>query len=220
MRIALFGGTFNPVHYGHLRIAQEVIEDGSVDKIVFVPAYAPPHKPEAHVADAADRLAMLALAIKGNERFALSDIEIRRGEVSYTIDTLRQIKERPPEDFKGYGEMSLSLIVGSDAFNDINSWCEYEEIFKLASIIVVTRPGFAVKKPGEVLPVELARKFWYDSGTQSYQNSYGNSLIYLSTTLIGISSSDIRERIRDGSSVRYMMPDDVLGYIKSKDLYR
>lgn len=220
MRIALFGGTFNPIHYGHLRIAEEVIEDGSVDKVVFVPAYVPPHKPQAHLVDAADRLAMIGLAIKGNERFALSDIEIMRGEVSYTIDTLRQIKEKAPDGFREYGEITLSLLVGSDAFNDINTWCEYEEIFRLASIIVVTRPGFAVKKPGEVLPVELARKFWYDSATQSYQNSYGNSLVYLETTLIGISSSDIRERIRGGSSVRYMMPPDVIEYIKSKDLYR
>lgn len=213
-RLALFGGTFNPIHYGHLRLAEEVREYLGFDRVVFVPAASPPHKPDEFITDPKVRYEMVSIAISGNPGFEVSDVEIKRGGRSFTIDTIREIRARGPED------LSLSLIVGNDSFNDITTWCEYEEIIKLSSFVVVPRPGYPVKKVAEALPVELARKFWYDSSTESYVNSYGTSVVYLATTLFDISSSDIRDRVKEGRSLRYLMPPDVEEFVRKKGLYR
>ena len=211
MRIAVHGGTFDPIHYGHLRAAEEVSEGIGLDKVLFMPAFQPPHKPEEKITQAQARLEMIRLAIKDNPRFEASDIEMKRGGRSYTVDTVRELKKEG---------LSLYLIVGNDSFNEITTWCEYEEIIGLAGLIVVPRPGYPVKKVAEVLPVELARKFWYDSATDSYQNSWGTSVVYFKTTLMDISSSEIREMVRRGLSVRYLMPTSVIDYIAKEGLYR
>lgn len=213
MHIAIFGGTFNPIHYGHLRIAEEVGEGLELDKIVFMPAFIPPHKPDEDIIPAQARLEIVNLAIKDNQRFEASEIEIKRGGRSFTIDTVRELKKKTPD-------VRVSLIVGNDSFNEIYTWCEYETLFTLASFIVVPRPGYAVKKPGEALPVELARKFWYDSRTESYLNSDGNTITYVQTTLMDISSSDIRRRVRDGRSIRYLLPDSAIDAILKDRFYR
>ncbi|MBI5344138.1 MAG: nicotinate (nicotinamide) nucleotide adenylyltransferase [Deltaproteobacteria bacterium] len=216
MHIAVFGGSFNPIHYGHLRIAEEVLEGVGPDKVVFMPSCITPHKAGEELLDPLLRLEMLRIAIMGNPGLDASDIEIKRGGRSYTIDTVKELKGSP-EDGKA---PSISLIVGTDSFNEITTWCEYEELFTLASFIVVGRPGHPAKKPAEALPVELARKFWYDAPTESYRNSYGNSVVYPATTMMGISSSGIRERIGDNRSVRYLLPDAVIGFIREMGLYR
>lgn len=212
MRIAITGGTFNPIHYGHLRIAEEAREALSLDRVVFIPANIAPHKTEVP-ASAEARIEMIRLAIAGNPTFEVSDIEIKRGGRSFTIDTLRSLKEKDKS-------LDISLIIGNDSFNDITTWCEFEAIFELASFIVVERPGYPVKKPGEVLPVELARKFWYDADKGKFLNSFGTTLTYLSTTLMDIASSDVREKVRQGASVRYLLPDPVMEYIQKTGLYR
>ncbi|MDO8425896.1 MAG: nicotinate-nucleotide adenylyltransferase [Deltaproteobacteria bacterium] len=212
MRIAVLGGTFNPVHYGHLRIAEEVREALGLDKALFIPTSLTPLKEEEPISPEA-RLEMLKLAIRDNPHFEASDIEIKRGGRSYTVDTVRELKRAD----KG---LKISLVVGNDSFNTIASWCEYEELFKSANFVVVQRPGYPVKKPGEALPVELARKFWYDSNADSFMNSYGNSLTYLSTTLLDISSSEIRRRVKEGGSIRYLLPEGVIDYITKKGYYR
>lgn len=212
MRIAIIGGTFNPIHYGHLRIAEEAREALALDKIVFMPANIAPHKTESP-ASAEARLEMIRLSIAGNPSFELSDIEIKRGGRSFTIDTLRALKEKDKS-------LDISLIIGNDSFNDITTWCEYEAIFESASFIVVERPGYPVKKPGDVLPVELARKFWYDAGKGMFLNSFGTTLTYLTTTLLDIASSEIREKVKAGSSVRYLLPDPAIEYIQKTGLYR
>lgn len=214
MHMAIFGGTFNPIHFGHLRIAEEVLEDLGLDKAVFMPASVPPHKPEAPVTPPQARLEMLRLAIADNPNFEASDAEIKRGGRSFTIDTVRELREKGPKDIR------ISLIVGDDSFNNITTWCEYEALIESANFIVVPRPGYAMKKPAEALPVELARKFWYDSDTDSYMNSYGTAITYIQTTLMDISSSDIRRRVKEGLSVRYLMPEEVIGYIMKEGLYR
>ncbi|MBI2414070.1 MAG: nicotinate-nucleotide adenylyltransferase [Deltaproteobacteria bacterium] len=212
MRIAIIGGTFNPIHYGHLRIAEEAREALSLDKVIFMPANIAPHKVESPAPTDA-RLEMIRLSIAGNPSFELSDIEIKRGGRSFTIDTLRALKQKD-------GSLDISLIIGNDSFNDITTWCEYESLFESASFIVVERPGYPVKKPGEVLPVELARKFWYDADKGKFLNSFGTTLTYLATTLMDIASSDVREKVKQGASVRYLLPDPVIEYILKTGLYK
>jgi nicotinate-nucleotide adenylyltransferase len=214
MRIAIMGGTFDPVHFGHLRVSEEVREAFSLDRVFFMPAAIPPHKTDEKRTEASHRLQMTRLAVSGNPAFTVSDMEIKRGGRSFTIDTVRDMlnAQGPAPD--------ISLVIGSDAFNDISTWCEYEELLRLSSLIVVPRPGYAVKKPAEALPVELARKFWYDSEGLCYATAEGRRISFADTTLFAISSSDIRRRISNGLSVRYLMPDAVIEYIAGHGLYK
>ncbi|MBE7414392.1 MAG: nicotinate-nucleotide adenylyltransferase [Deltaproteobacteria bacterium] len=213
MRVAVFGGTFNPIHLGHLRIAEEAREALSFERVVFVPTHITPHKSRESLTPPEARYELVRRAVEGNPGFEVSDIEIRRGGRSFTVDTVRELKRERPES-------SVSLLIGNDSFNEITSWYEYEGLLSLASLIVVPRPGHPVKKPGEVLPVEVARKFWYDSETGAYVNSAGISITYLSTTLMDISSSAIREKVRKGLSIRYLVPESVLKLIKEQELYK
>lgn len=212
MRVAILGGTFNPVHYGHLRVAEEAREAMGLDRVIFMPTSITPHKADELAAPAWARLEMLRIAVSGNPYFSVSDMEIERGGRSYTIDTVRELKGKD----KG---LEASLIVGNDSFNDITSWRDYEELMTLASFIVVHRPGYPVKKPAEALPVELARKFWYDSSSGSYMSPSGAGITYLGTTLLDISSSDIRRRVGEGGSVRYLLPPQVEEFISEHGLY-
>jgi len=213
MRIAIMGGTFNPIHFGHLRIAEEVREAFGLDKALFIPTFQPPHKDNGSLISPEHRLEMVRLAIKDNPFFEASDIEIKRGGRSYSVVTLRALHERHPD-------IEIHFIVGTDSFNDITTWCEYEELFRLTNFIVIPRPGYAVKKIGEVLPVELAKKFWYDSEKAVYANAYGMFVSYMETTLYSISASRIRKMIKEGLSTRYLLPVEVEGYIIKNRLYR
>ncbi len=209
--IAILGGTFNPIHYGHLRTAEEVRELCGLHSIFFVPVNIPPHKYTQTLAPVEDRLRMIELAIRDNPFFVLSRMEIKRGGTSYTLDTVRELTEQ------GY---RVSIITGTDQFNSIATWHRYEELFRHADFVVIKRAGYPVKKPGECLPVELAEKFWYDKAVDAYMNSFNHRVTYIDTTLLDISSSDIRRRIRQGLSVKYLLPPEVEEYINTKGLYR
>lgn len=213
MRIAIIGGTFNPIHYGHLRIAEEAREALSFDRVVFMPTFITPHKLKESLVPPEVRYEMVREAIDGNPAFEISDMEIRRGGRSFTVDTVRELKAADPS-------AAVSLIIGNDSFNEITTWYEYEELLRLASLVVVQRPRYATRKPAEALPVELARKFWYDSENQAYVNSFGNSVTYLDTTLLDISSSTIRSKVRKGESIRYLLPDGVIRLIEAHGLYK
>lgn len=213
MRIAIMGGTFNPIHFGHLRIAEEVRGAFGLDKALFIPTYQPPHKNNGSLISPEHRLEMVRLATKDNPFFETSDIEIKRGGRSYSIVTLKELHEK-------YPKADFSFIVGTDSFNDITTWCEYEELFKFASFIVIPRPGYAVKKISDVLPVELARKFWYDAEKAAYINDCGKFVAYMQTTLFGISASEIRKLVSEGKSIRYILPKEVEDYIVKNRLYR
>ncbi len=214
MHIAVLGGTFDPIHYGHLRVAEEVREGLGLDRIIFMPASLPPHKPDESRTQPNLRLEMVRLAAGDNPGFEASSLEIERGGKSYTIDTVKELKKGRE---KG---LEISLIVGTDSFNEITSWKDYRELLDLANFIVVSRPNYPVEKPAEALPVELARKFRYDPATDSYLNSCGKSVTYPGTTLYDISSSDIRRRVREGSSIRYLLPPSVIEFIMKHGLYR
>jgi len=217
MKIALFGGTFDPIHYGHLRLAEEVREGLGFHKVVFVPTAVPPHKGGEEILDAKKRLEMTRIAIKGNPFFEVSEAEVRRGGPSYTVETLRALKANTTGEKNA---PALSLIIGADSFNNITTWCEYEEILRLASLVVVERPSTPVKKIGEVLPERMAKIYCYDSKSGEYTRPEGTSITYLSTTLMAISSSEIRERVSEGLSIRYLLCPEVAEYIIKNKLYR
>ncbi len=192
-KTGIYGGTFNPVHYGHLVNAEYVRESFGLDRIIFIPAKKPVHKEMIKYASPEDRIAMVSSAVKGNEYFTVSDIEVSRESDSYTIYTIEAMEKLYPDD-------ELFLIIGSDSFNELDTWKSYREIIDKVAIIVMLRPGSISLRP-DIL--KLGRKFFL------HENP-----------LIGISSSDIRERIGAGNSVRYLTPDSVIDYIYSKGLYK
>jgi nicotinate-nucleotide adenylyltransferase len=214
MHLAIFGGTFNPVHYGHLRGAREVLDKSNADKVLFIPVAKPPHKGIGELASADHRMEMLSLAIEGDPAFALSELEVLRGGLSYTVDTLNEIlASYTPKPL-------LSLIIGTDSFIELSSWHKYKEILELSDLVVIKRPGEDRVKIEDVLPVELAGSFCYDSKVGSFLNSDGRSIKFLDSVVTDISSSMIREFIGRGESVRHLAPDKVVDYIEKNGLYR
>jgi len=139
MKIGILGGTFNPIHIGHLILAEEAREKLILDKIIFVPTYLPPHKDNSDIAPANDRLAMVKLAISGNRYFSISGLEIKRDGRSYTIDTIKEFKTIYPND-------DLYFIIGSDLLKYLDEWKDLVEIIKMVKFIVATRPGYPLEK--------------------------------------------------------------------------
>lgn len=139
MKIGILGGTFNPIHIGHLILAEEAREKLGLDKIIFVPAYLPPHKDTMNIAPAKVRLDLVKLAIAGNKSFGVSDLEIRRDGRSYTIDTLKELKKAYPQD-------ELYFIIGSDLLKYLEEWKDLDEIIKMIKFIAATRPGYPLEK--------------------------------------------------------------------------
>lgn len=193
LKIGIYGGTFNPVHYGHLVNAESVRDKYQLDKVIFIPAKKPVHKEMNDYVSPEDRLAMVQSAIADNACFTVSDMEITRPEASYTIYTIEALEEQ-------YPGAELFLIMGSDSFNELDTWKSYKEIIKRITIIVMQRPG----------SVSLRRDILLQ----------GDRFLLHENPLIGISSSGIRERIRSGNSVKYMTPDSVIDYIYNKGLYK
>lgn len=194
MRIALFGGSFNPVHMAHLIIAERVIDALPVEKLLFMPCAMPPLKSGAQMAPAEDRLAMLQLAIAGNSRFGLSDLEIRRGGKSFTVDTLMTLQHE-----RQLSRAELFLVIGGDNLAEFRSWRDPEGINRLCRIVVADRPGAA----------------WTGRVPE-----YVSDLEVVDTPLMHLSSTDIRRRISAGRSVRYLVPAEVEEYIYRHSLYQ
>jgi len=195
MKIGILGGTFNPVHNGHLIMAEEVREKLGLDKILFIPTNIPPHKESADIASANSRIEMLKLAIKGNPNFSISDIEIKRGGKSYTIDTIRALKEKSPFD-------KFYFLIGSDLLTCFDGWKDINEITKLVTFVVATRPGFSVVDVG------------------NYLASQQVGIKTLDIRAVDISGYSIRSAIRAGRSFRYLVPDKVYNYITKKRIYQ
>ena len=199
MKIGILGGSFNPVHLGHLILAEQIREAAGLGKVLFIPASCPPHKPGAELAAAEHRIEMVRLAIEGNPFFEASDVELRRGGVSYTIDTILALRrEHPGDDFH--------FIIGADSVPELPTWCRTCELVDLCTFLIGSRPGhdIAWNLLTQALPartIELLRKN------------------VISTIPIGISSSAIRLRIRENRSIRYLVPREVEEYIGRNKLY-
>ena len=195
-RLGIMGGTFDPIHIGHLACAEQAREAYDLDAVVFVPAGAPVFKKHIRVSSAADRLAMCHLAVDGNEHFDVSPIEIERGGDTYTVDTLRQLRAHYPDN------VALYFITGADAVHDIVRWRESAQVARLARFIAATRPGYDVEA---------------DVDAEAYAMF---SIDKLEVTSLAVSSSSLRERVRAGKSIRYLTMDGVRRYIEGNGLYR
>ncbi|MCX8059944.1 MAG: nicotinate-nucleotide adenylyltransferase [Aquificaceae bacterium] len=192
-----FGGSFDPVHVGHLIVARDVLEAMAFEKVVFLPAYQTPMK-EPHMASPEDRLRMLELCVEGFSMYEVSDLEIRRGGVSYTVDTARELQEL-------YGERPFFLL-GADSFLTLHKWKSPEELTKVARFVVVDREG-----KWELVKTYLREHF------PNLQE--GSDLFLLSVRRLDLSSTEIRERVKRGKSIRWMVTPEVEDYIRAKGLY-
>ncbi|WP_169729009.1 nicotinate-nucleotide adenylyltransferase [Desulfatirhabdium butyrativorans] len=222
MRIALFGGSFDPIHCGHLTAARRMIERCGMDRIVLIPAALPPHKRGRQIASVADRRAMIDLAIGSDPDILVSDIEILREGPSYTIDTIENLLAAYP------CTDSLYLAMGSDAFVELDTWRDWERIPALVSILVLKRPS--VETPGNLVDDRVERYLrdvlGYGAPEQGgAQPEVWHHRVWLPVRVAAIdamhvSSSDIRQRIRNGESIRDLVPPAVERYIAEKGLYR
>lgn len=216
-RVGLYGGSFNPIHVGHLRTAIEVRAAANLDAVWLVPAHQPPHKDPADIAPASDRLAMVEAAVDGVDELRVEPIELERDGPSYTIDTLRLLRERHPGN-------EFSLILGFDAFRELHTWSRYEELVAECDLIVTTRPPDPVSHGAnpaqlEKLPIAVTRGFWYDERVGCYTHDSGRRMEFLPVTQLDISASALRADVARGSSIRFLVPDAVYAYIRTHRLY-
>jgi len=201
MRIGVLGGTFDPVHLGHLIIAETVRDELALDKVLFVPAATPPHKQERPIAAAADRLEMVRLAIAGNGAFDVSEVEIERGGVSYTIETIEGLRRTVGDEAK------LFLIVGADSVPELTTWKDIDHLVRLCTFVVAARPGYKIE---DLIREEIGL------APETRQRVLRH---YIDAVRVDISSTELRARLVEGRSVRYRLPEAVEQYIRTKGLY-
>jgi nicotinate-nucleotide adenylyltransferase len=216
-RIGILGGTFNPIHNGHLAAAAEVREHLKLDRILFIPSSLPPHKSEEDITSAGQRMEMVRLATADNPLFETSDVEIKRGGRSYTIDTIETLRETSPS-------AELHFIIGLDSFLDIQTWHEWERLLSRCGFVVIPRPGYRFTDLVKLDFMKSAAQelSGLDQGELKHAvvRSSGVSAITLVTIpLSDISSTDIRSRVKAGASIKYLLPDPVETYIIKNKLY-
>lgn len=213
MRLGIFGGTFDPIHLGHLRIAEEVCEECNLEKVLLIPGSLPPHKDFKNLTPFTDRLSMIRMAAKLSPLLDVLDLEARREGLSYSIETMREIHRIYDAG------LQLFFIIGTDAFMEIKTWKEYKKLFQEAHFIVIKRPGFSFET---VKPFVLSLSAGFKEGARSntFLNPSGNTLTYKEATLMEISSTKIRETVAAGKSIRFLVPESVETYISEKGLYR
>jgi len=198
-RIGILGGTFNPIHLGHLLMAQDVMEQVNLDCVKFIPSAAPPHKTVNKLASGRDRLHMIKLAIRDDSGFEVDDLEIKRGGISYTVDTLTELRRRSPQ-------ADLYFIIGADSLRELHLWREVERLVTLCTFVTVPRPGF---EPKPVIDPRL------DASTRRRLRQH-----VLRGHSCDIASREIRARVASGRSIRYLVPDAVHQYIRRRRLYQ
>jgi nicotinate-nucleotide adenylyltransferase len=210
--VGLLGGTFDPVHLGHLRLAEEAREALGLERVLWTPAGRPPHRHAPREAGG-HRLAMVRLAVAGNDAFAVDDAEVRCADPSYTVVSLERLRARVG------AAQPLVLLMGADAFLGLPGWHRWRDLFGLAHIAVASRPGYPVAAAAvpAALAAELAARRQPDAGVLA--RSAAGSIVEFGITPLAVSASDIRARIACGRSVRYLIPDSVLDYIGRHSLY-
>lgn len=199
LRLGIMGGTFDPVHYGHLVTAEGARFEFDLDQVLFMPSGIPPHKTTKQVTSTEHRYMMTLLATLGNPYFEVSRIDIDREGISYTIDTLQILREQYGEDCE------LFFITGADAIFEIIDWKDSDQLLRIAHFIAATRPGFSLEE------MPLATQKWVDE--------HGDRFHVLRVPAMAISSTDIRNRVRCGHSIRYLVPEQVKHYIRRHRLY-
>ena len=192
-KLGVLGGSFDPIHTGHLIVAQDVLCVLSLDAVLFIPACVPPHKTGRKLSPAEHRLKMVDIAIRGNPDFKSSDMELKRGGLSYTIDTIQELRNEVAADTE------IFFIVGSDNVPDMNTWKKPHELITLCQFVKIHRPGFTGT---DILP------------------DFRERIIDVPVTAVDISSRDIRQRVREGRPIRYLVPEPVERYILEEGLYR
>lgn len=213
MKLGILGGTFNPIHIAHLRIAEEVRERCGLDKILFIPAATPPHKELAGDIPFDDRHAMVAAAIEGHPDFMVTDLENRRSGKSYSVHTLELLREE-------YPDAEFYFIIGMDSYRSLGIWKDFPRLFELTNLVVASRPGSPCEDPVGLLPVVIQGQFCYDENAHMLRHQSGHIVIFLEETYLDISSTHIRQLVADGRSVRYLVPAGVEHYIYQHGLYR
>lgn len=214
-RAGLFGGTFDPIHLGHLRAAEEIKEELSLDRIIFIPAAIPPHKHKIHITPPRHRLEMLKLAVSENPSFETCDYELKKKTMSYTVDTLRYMNTTYPDS-------EFYFIMGNELFSEIETWKEYKELFKLSNFVVITRPGYT-EGNGEILPLALKNDFSYykeKANVISYRDKNSKIIAFTKIRGLEISSTEIRQYAMSGKSIKYLVPTAVENYILGNNIYR
>ena len=199
-RIGIMGGTFDPIHYGHLAAAEAARIEFGLCKVIFMPVGNPPHKQSQAISDAEHRYRMTALATSSNSGFEVSRLEVDKAGITYTFDTMKELRNI-------YGEApAIYFITGADAVLELLTWYKLGELLTLCKFIAVTRPGFDIRKLEQKI-AEITSK-------------YDGEIICLEVPLLEISSTDIRERIRSGKPVKYLLPEEVEAYIHRNGLYK
>lgn len=197
-KYGIFGGSFNPIHYGHLMICEYIKDEMGLDKVIFIPTGNPPHK-DLEVS-AKDRYEMVRLAISPNPDFEISDIETTRVKMSYTVDTIRELK-------KIYREEKLYFLIGLDSIFQLKTWMKIGDLSREIEFVVALRPGYINKE-------EINREIDF------LRENFGTKVNLINTPLYEISSTDLRDRIREGKSLRYLIPKKVLDYIEESGFYK
>ncbi len=212
MHIGILGGTFNPIHNGHLHIADEVLRTCVLDQVWFMPACLPPHKDLAAAVTFADRFAMVEAAIESCPHFVACDLEGRRGGRSFSVKTLEELRHLHLAD-------EFTFIMGLDSFAEIGLWKSYARIFELCHIAVAARPGF-VGSLEQLLPVAVADSFCYDADALKLSGKSGFSVQLVRQTSADISSTEIRRRLAAGEPINELISSRVADYIYQHQLYR
>lgn len=212
--VGILGGTFDPVHFGHLRLAQELAHTLKLAQVRFVPSGTPPHR-ATPAATTAQRIAMARLAVAANALFAVDERETRRTGPAYTFDTLTELRAELA------ATSSLVLLLGADAFLEFATWHRWHELFGLAHIAVAHRPGFPVERWRDSMPQPLAREYAARLMQQplAVHLAPAGGIVVMPITALDISATAIRELMRTGGSPRYLLPDPVLDYIQAQNLY-
>ena len=215
-RVGIIGGTFNPIHYGHLAAAEEVRDRLKLDRVLFIPSFLPPHKQEEDMPSAVQRLEMVRLAISGNSHFRASDIEVKRGGKSYTIDTIKDLLLQHPN-------AELYFITGLDSFLDIQAWKDWERLLTLCFFVVLSRPGYSF---ADLVKIAFMKESARDltaldrqETAQVVMTSDNLKVYFERISLYDISSTDIRTRIRQARTIKYHLPETVEHYIIENKLY-
>lgn len=214
-KIGILGGTFNPIHFGHLRVAEEVREKLGFEKILFIPSCYPPMKSDG-LASAEDRYEMTRLSIEGNPYFEISDIECKKPGKSYTVKTLETLCEL-------HSDREYHLIVGIDSFLDIPSWHKPERLMDLACFVVISRPGYSFTSLSSTITVETGILSELDARQREFLGTNlknGRKVFLMNVTPFNISATTVRTLVKCGKSIKYLLPDVVESYIISHNLYQ